>query len=47
MHSKYGFIAIIVEFGKKKIDFDNCKFNKIDGLLSLLGDVQLLEYLTK
>jgi len=47
MITKYGFIAIIVEFGKKKIDFDNCKFNKIDSLFSFLADVQLLEHLTK
>jgi hypothetical protein len=47
METKYGFIVIIVEFGDKKIDFDNCKFNKIYGLFNFLADVQLLEDLTK
>jgi hypothetical protein len=46
MDTKYGFIVIIIEFGKKKIDFDNCKFNKTEGLFSFY-QIQFLNQITK
>lgn len=46
MYTKYGFISIIVENEKKKIDFNNCKFNKINSLFEFLSDVQFLEDIT-
>lgn len=48
MNTKYGFIAIIIEDGKKKIDFSNCKFvgERPDiTMISMLRDKEFLENL--
>lgn len=46
METKYGFIVIIVEYGRKKIDFNKCTFNKIDGLFTFLNNVEFLKQIT-
>ena len=45
METKYGFIKIVIENGKKKIDFDNCKFKK-DSFFPFLSDAKLLKKIT-
>ena len=39
VETKYGIIATVIEWGKIKIDFDNCVFNKpFFGMLDFLND---------
>lgn len=49
MKTKYGYIAIITEDGRKKIDWDNCKFkNPCDiNFLNFCGDAKLHKVLLK
>lgn len=44
--TKYGLILIVLEFGVKKIDFDNSKFNTFFSVFDFLKDTVLLEKLT-